>query len=334
MKRVFTMLVIGGLLAACGHGAGEGPELRVLVPPGATFGDVADSLSARGIIGFKPGFLVVARMTKSDRRIEAGTYGFRRDESWRRILSDLREGRVLTAKVVIPEGFSIVKIVPRIASITGLDSANVVRRLSDPNAPKRFGVPGPTLEGYLYPATYIFDVHAPIDTVLAHMVRAYHRVWNARRQARADSIQMSEREVITLASIVEKEAKLRDELPVIASVYHNRLKIGYRLEADPTVQYALGAHREKLMYSDIEKVEKNPYNTYEISGLPPGPIGSPSDKAIDATLYPATTDFLYFVARPDGTHIFTKSLAEHNQAKQKARVLRKQTEAAQTTTTN
>jgi UPF0755 protein len=147
------------------------------------------------------------------------------------------------------------------------------------------------------------------------MVASYRKVWDSARQAKADSVGMSEREVVTLASIIEKEARKPEEMPLISSVYHNRLRFGYPLQADPTVQYALGRHRERLLYSDIDSVADNPYNTYRIRGLPPGPIGSPSARAIDAALAPADTDFLYFVARPDGSHVFTRSLEEHNRAK-------------------
>ena len=118
---------------------------------------------------------------------------------------------------------------------------------------------------------------------------------------------MSERAVVTLASIVEKEAKRRTELPTIASVYHNRLRIGLPLQADPTVQYALGTHRERLLYSNLRLVERNPYNTYHIRGLPPGPIGSPSNVAIDAVLQPANTKYIYFVAQPNGSHVLARA---------------------------
>lgn len=307
------------LLTGCG-GAGTGPTQHVQVPVGASFAQIADSLAGRGIIKFEPAFRVYARMTGADARVRPGTYAFRRGQAWKSILADLRAGRVVTAKVVIPEGWSTPGIAPRIAAITGGDSTAILVRLLSDSAAKRFGVPGPTLEGYLYPATYDFPVNVSVDTVIAKMVAAYKRVWTDARQARADSLQMSEREVITLASIIEKEAKRREEMPLIASVYHNRLRIGIPLQADPTVQYALGTHRERLLYSDIRRVEENPYNTYQIRGLPPGPIGSPSSTAIEATLYPAQTKHLYFVARPDGSHVFTNSLAEHNRAKRQARI--------------
>lgn len=317
--RVAASLWLACVVAACG-GETSGPTRHVQVPAGASFGQVADSLRARGIIQFEPAFRLYARLTGGDRRVRPGTYGFRRGESWKIILSDLREGRVVTAKVVIPEGWSTVGIAPRIAAITGVDSAAVLRLLLSDSLAARYGVPGPTLEGYLYPATYDFPLNVDADTVIARMVATYKRVWTDARQAKADSLELSEREVITLASIVEKEAKRREEMPLIASVYHNRLRIGIPLQADPTVQYALGTHRQRLLYSDIREVEKNPYNTYQIRGLPPGPIGSPSSMAIDATLQPAKTKHLYFVARADGSHVFTNSLADHNRAKRQVRI--------------
>lgn len=318
MKAVRSVCIAALVVTACG-GKGEGPELPVVVPAGASFGQISDSLETRGIIGFKPAFQIYARLTRSDSKVRPGTYGFKKGESWKSILADLREGRVMTAKLVIPEGRSSPDIAARIARITGGDSAKILARLLSDTAAQRLGVPGPSLEGYLYPATYEFPLNVSADTVLVHVIGAYKRIWTPARQARADSIKLSQREVITLAAIVEKEAKKRDEMPLIASVYHNRLRIGMPLQADPTVQYALGTHRERLLYSDIRKVEDNPYNTYENRGLPPGPIGSPSMLAIDATLRPATTKYLYFVARPDGSHIFTTSLTEHNRAKAQIR---------------
>jgi UPF0755 protein len=325
--RAFRLLLLTAVVTAC-SGKLSGPRMAVQVPPGASFGQIADTLHARGLVTFTPAFRVYARLTKSDSRVRPGTYGFRRGQSWGSILTDLREGRFLTAKLVIPEGWSTPGIAPRVAVVTGIDSARILDRLLDPAVASKYGVAGPTLEGYLYPATYDFALNVPFDTVISHMLAAYRRVWNPKRRARADSIKMTEREVITLASIVEKEAKHRREMPIIASVYYNRLRIGYPLQADPTVQYALGVHRERLKYSDIRKVENDPYNTYKIKGLPPGPIGSPSAVAIDATLHPAITRFLYFVARPDGTHIFTNSLDEHNRAKRQSRVLWQRADSA------
>lgn len=317
LQRPARAAVLAGLLlvsAACG-GAGEGDPVQVTVPAGAAFGHVADSLATRDIVSNGFMFEIYARLKGAARSVQPGTYAFKRGLKWDRILEDLREGRVVTLRLVIPEGFDIARIAPRIAEVTGLSVDSVATLLLDTAAATRFGVPGPTLEGYLYPATYSFGVRVPIDTVVRHAVGAYRRIWTPQRQARADSIGMSEREVITLAAIVEREAKQAQEMPTIAAVYHNRLRIGIPLQADPTVQYALGEHQSRLLYSHIDSVADNPYNTYRNRGLPPGPIGSPSARAIDATLYPADAKFLYFVARPDGSHVFTSSLAEHNRAK-------------------
>jgi UPF0755 protein len=313
LRRLSFFLLV--LIAACGSGEGTGPVLPVQVPPGASFGQITDTLETRGIVKYAPVFQLYARISGADARVRPGTYGFKKGQSWKSILEDFREGRVMTAKLVVPEGFSLDKIARRIAEVSKRDSAKILDMLIDSTAAKKYGVPGPTLEGYLYPATYDFPIGANPDTVIKRMVSVYKRYWTPKRQARADSMKMSQREVITLASIIEKEAKRAQEMPTISSVYHNRLRIKMGLQADPTVQYALGSHRARLLYRDIRAAKDNPYNTYVIRGLPPGPIGSPSERAIDAALYPAQTKYLYFVARPDGTHIFTTSLNEHNRAK-------------------
>jgi UPF0755 protein len=130
---------------------------------------------------------------------------------------------------------------------------------------------------------------------------------------------MTEREIVTLASVIQAEARHVEEMPRISSVYHNRLELGWLLQADPTVLYALGGPRQRLLFAAIDSVADHPYNTYTQPGLPPGPIGAPGESAIEAALYPAEEDFLYFVARMDGTHAFSRTLAEHNRAVAQAR---------------
>jgi UPF0755 protein len=313
-RAALVLLAVPFLLARCG-GAGEGEPIPVVIPPGASFSQIADSLAAHGIISKKMLFQGYGRVKRASASLKPGTYAFKKGTSWDRILSDLRAGRVLTAKLTIPEAFDAFTLAPRIAQVTGLSEDSVLAVLLDEKSPARFNVPGPTLEGYLYPATYNFPINAQLDSVLSRLTATYRKAWTPARKARADSMGLSEREVITLASIVEREAKKLDEMPLMAAVYHNRLRIGMALGADPTVQYALGKHRARLSYAAIDSVADNPYNTYRIRGLPPGPIASPSERAIDAVIYPATSDFLYFVARPDGSHAFTRSLDEHNREK-------------------
>jgi UPF0755 protein len=221
--------------------------------------------------------------------------------------------------VTIPEGFTLRQIAPRLAAITLLEPDELERRLAAEGLEERLGVPGPGLEGYLFPDTYQFASGVPLDGVLRAMVARYHAIWTPDRVARREELGMTERELMTLASIVQAEARRNEEMPTISAVFHNRLRIGYLLQADPTVQYALGDRRSRLLYADIDAVADDPYNTYTHRGLPPGPIGAAGERAVDATLHPADVDYLYFVARPDGTHIFTRSLVEHNRARVEAR---------------
>jgi UPF0755 protein len=316
-------MLLCSALAACG-GAGTGEPIRVHIPPGASFSAVTDSLATRDIIGNPAFFKMYARIKSATGSVKPGTYAFRRGTAWSEILDNLASGSVLTARIVIPEAWDLRGIAPRIATAFDLDEDSVMIAVTDTATARRLGTPGPTLEGYLYPATYTFPLAAPLDTVLARMVTSDRRVWTPERRARADSLGLSEREVVTLASIVEKEARVRDEMPTISAVYHNRLRRGQRLEADPTVQYALGEHQQRLLYSHIDSVAGNPYNTYRHAGLPPGPIASPSALGIDAALYPADVNYLFFVARPDGSHIFTRTFAEHTRARAQVRRLQRE----------
>lgn len=308
------------LAAACG-GAGEGEPVHVTVPRGATLSDVTDSLAARDIIDVPFAFQIYARVRGVAGSMQAGTYAFKRGLEWDRILDDLEHGRVVTNRLVIPEGWTANRIAASLARLMAVPEDSVADLLLDSAVAARYGVPGPTLEGYLFPATYTMPVNAPLDSAIARAVRQYRRVWTPERQARADSIGLSEREVITLASIIEAEAKKPEEMRRISAVYHNRLRRDYPLQADPTVQYALGEHQQRLLYAHIDSAADSPYNTYRNVGLPPGPIGSPGAAAIDAALDPEDTDAFFFVARPDGSHVFTRTFQQHQVAVREARRL-------------
>ncbi len=303
------------LLAACGGSGGGGEPVRFSVPQGSGFGAVTDTLASRGLVEWPTIFRLYARFKGAERSVKPGVYEVDSGVAWADLLDTLVRGDVLQATVVVPEGWTLAQIAPRIAAATDEPADSLLEALLSEEAAERYGAPGPTLEGYLYPATYLFPVGATADQVVRGMVERYRNVWTPDRQALADSLGLSEREVVTLASIVEKEARSWGERDTIAAVFHNRLRIDMPLQADPTVQYALGAHQTRLLYAHIDSVADHPYNTYRRRGLPPGPIASPSTGAIDATLAPVDVPFLYFVARPDGTHIFTRSLAEHNAAR-------------------
>lgn len=312
-------MVLMGAVACGGTGEGEGPPKRVTIPPGSSFGTVADSLDANDIVESPTFFRIYARLTGQAGSVQAGTYEFREGAGYKKVLEDLTEGRVASDRVVVPEGYGIQRIAPSLAMVLDLPADSVIGYMLDTTTAAQYGVPGPTLEGYLYPATYVVPAKASLESVVRRMVQEHMQRWTPEMAARADSIGMSHREVVTLASIVEKEARVADEMPTIAAVYLNRLDIGYPLQADPTVQYALGEHQNRLLYSHIDTVADHPYNTYTQRGLPPGPIGSPSMRAIEAVFDPADVNYLYFVARPDGSHVFTRHLVDHNRAKEEIR---------------
>jgi UPF0755 protein len=320
--RTFALAVLlASAATACasdGGGDPHGPPLRVKVPSGANLTLVSDSLATRGIVGSAAKFRRFASSKDAAAKLKPGIYEFRAGESWRVIVDKLVRGDVVKARIVVPEGWTSHQIAARVAAELGGNADSIQAQFTDTAAARKLGVPGPTLEGYLYPATYVFPLGTPREKAIGEMVRRYRSAWTPAMRAELPASGMSEREVVTLASIVEREAKDWRERPTIAAVYRNRMKKGMRLQADPTVQYALGQQRARLLYRDIASVAQNPYNTYTHAGLPPGPIASPSQGAIQAALQPAAADVLYFVARPNGTHVFTRTLAEHNAAKRAA----------------
>jgi UPF0755 protein len=327
MKGFTRLIAWGGALAAValavtvGLAASRGPDsdVTIVVPDGAYFSEVTDTLSDRGVIAAPGLFRVYARLRGHDRNVKSGSYLVPAGAGWRKVLMALTEGQVITVPMTIPEGFWLVQMAPRIAEITGQPEGEVLALLQAPGADASLGVPGPGLEGYLFPDTYMFASGVSTTTVLTAMVARYREAWTPERRARLDSIDLSEREIVTLASIIQAEARVLDEMPTISSVYHNRIERGWLLQADPTVLYALGGRRERLLYAAIDSVAANPYNTYSQRGLPPGPIGAPGEMAIEAALYPADTDYMFFVARPDGSHAFTRTLSEHNREKEESR---------------
>lgn len=318
-RRTVLALLVMGLVAAYLAMSGPGEPVTIEIPAGATMPEVADILADHDVVVSARLFHLYARVMRADRELKAGTYRLHTGSSVRSALRTLTRGEVVTVPLSVPEGFTIRQMAPRIAGITGMPEAEVRDTLLDEGVAAAAAVPGPTLEGYLFPDTYLFAPGVPLRAVVDAMVDRYRQVWTQERQALLEASEMTEQEAVTLASIVQAEARVLDEMARISGVYHNRLDRGWLLQADPTVIYALGGYRERLLFAAIDSVADDPYNTYEHPGLPPGPIGSPGELAIDAALQPEEHDFMYFVARPDGSHIFSRSLAEHNRARQDAR---------------
>ena len=314
MRAVATSAAAAAIVA-CGGGAG--PNVRVTIPPGASMRVVADSLSHAHVITFGRGFRLYASFRGDDRGIRSGTYLFRRGASWRYVLDALKAGKGLVHVVTIPEGFSLSQIEAALESKLAAPEDSVEAAARDSTLRHALDIPTPTLEGYLFPDTYIFPDGTTPRAAVATMTRRFEQIWKPEWNARLDTIHLSRNEVVTLASLVEKEAKVPEERPVIAAVYMNRLREGVLLQADPTVQYALGKHVARVFYKDLEV--DSPYNTYKHKGLPPGPIASPGRPSLEAALYPANVPFKYFVAFPDGHHEFRKDLASHERAVAEAR---------------
>ncbi|MEI6306239.1 MAG: endolytic transglycosylase MltG, partial [Deltaproteobacteria bacterium] len=177
---------------------------------------------------------------------------------------------------------------------------------------KRFGIYGDSVEGYLYPATYNLSRNSSEEQLIIQMLEMFNKTYSGLQGVDEVEQELSRQEIVTLASIIEKEAITPEEKPLIASVFYNRLRLKMPLQSDPTAVYGVRAFGGKVHKSDLGR--KSPYNTYMIAGLPPGPIGNPGSGALQAVLHPATTKYLYFVARKDGTHQFSRTLDEHNRA--------------------
>lgn len=323
VKAASVALSLGLLTLGACRATEHGTE-RLTIPEGATLQATADTLAAHDVIRWPGLFSLYARIRGQDERIKAGTYELPRGAGWSEALDALVSGRVVTVPVTIPEGWTLTQIAEKLASLVAVSADSVRQRLTDTTLAESLDVPGPTLEGYLFPDTYRFAEGVPLTAVIEEMVQHYRGVWTPTRRAVLDSMGWTEREIITLASIVQAEARWEDEMPTIAAVYHNRLSRGMRLQADPTVQYALEARKSRLLYADIDAVADHPYNTYTHAGLPPGPIGSPGLAAIEAALHPVDAPYLYFVARDDGRHEFSRTLREHNRAVQELRRRRRE----------
>jgi len=300
-----------------------GVEVRsVMVDENDQFRVIAKRFHQSGIITSEYLFRAVAILKRVDKNILPGRYDFTGKVSILDVLWKIKKHDIATLLLTIPEGATIFKIGSIMAGNLGMDSSAFVNRVADTSfALNKYNLPG--LEGYLFPETYLFWLGIKMDGIIDMLVGEFYRK-TAGILDSCPTNHLSPKEVLVLASIIEAEALHEDEMPSISSVYHNRLRISMMLQADPTVNYALGGIFRPLKYDDLKLI--SPYNTYGQTGLPPGPINSPGLAAIKAALNPAKTDFLYFVADGLGRHIFSKTLEEHNRAKFNIRRLRKLSE--------
>ena len=302
----------------------EGPVLSesdhavnkiVVISEGATFLQAATLLEREQLIRSRSAFVRLGKSQEADRKIQPGEYELNGAMSSADILSKLLAGRVLLHTVTIPEGYTVNQIADVLEEQQITNGAEFLRLASDKSFMKALGIAAETVEGYLFPDTYRFARGTPAKDVVRTMVDQLGRVMTEEWQARAKDMNLTIHQVLTLASVIEKETGSGDERPHISSVFHNRLKKRIPLQSDPTVIYGLPNFDGNLRKKDLSHA--SPYNTYRWAGLPPGPIASPGAESIRAALYPATSTYLYFVSRNDGTHHFSATLTEHNRAVEK-----------------
>src|SRR5689334_15794548 len=316
-REMRTAVIAACVFVAACAGEPHGAPVRVIIPRGASFGQAADSLSHDGVIGSAKLFTLYGRVVGGDRNIKPGTYLLKHGTPWNSIIDALNGGHGLVNTVTIPEGWTIAQITPALARTLKVPAESVTAAVRDTALLARLDVPNPTLEGYLFPDTYAFPLGTTARQAVREMVYSFERRWKPSWDSAALAMKINRNDLVTMASIVEKEARLPEERPVIAAVYYNRLRKGMLLQADPTVQYALGHHVGRVLYKDL--AIKSPYNTYVNKGLPPGPIASPGVASLAAAASPANVQYLYFVASQDGHHEFRMTLEQHATAVRQVR---------------
>ena len=303
------LILAGVLTGAIGcNGSPTGPKVRIEIPRGATLDAAADTLKAHGVIESPRFFRWYALITGREREVRAGIYELPQGSSVPKVFSMLASGRVALQRLVVPEGLMLREIAQLANQQFKIPPDSFLAATADQALLDSLGVKATSLEGYLYPSTYVARVGSTAREVVHQMVDEFRARWKPEWNARLDSLRMTRHQLVTLASIIEGEVRYGPDRGFVSSVYHNRLRRGMRLQADPTVIYALGVRR-RLYEKDYRFPSK--YNTYLIDGLPPGPIGQPSDVNMEAALYPERSNFLYFVAGADGKHIFSRTLREH-----------------------
>lgn len=293
--------------------SGEGNTVKVVdFAKGSSLRKLSDELQNGGVIGSSTLFMLYARISGISGKVKAGTYQFSDAMSPLEIFRKLKAGDIYEKRFAVPEGYSIFQIAEMLDSRGFFSKEPFLRECRSPQLLKELGINGPSVEGYLYPSTYNLLKADDPAALIKQMVGQFRKVYEERFAALEKNSPLTRSQIITLASIVEKEAVAQQEKPIIASVFFNRLKKRMPLQSDPTAVYGARAFGGKVSGSDVRR--DSAYNTYKISGLPPGPIGNPGAGAIEAVLNPAATGYYYFVAKNDGTHHFSVDLDEHNRA--------------------
>jgi len=289
-----------------------GPSTIVYIKPRTGVQEIAQILRDARVIQSRWTFLALAYIQGSLTRLHAGEYEFTRGMPLREILQKLEAGRVITYQVTIPEGFTAQDIARLLASERLVDFDRFMALVNDAQFVESLGLSGRMLEGYLFPDTYRLTRGMKEEEIIRIMVTRFRQATPKDMEAQAKRLDLDVHAVVTLASLIEKEAKLDSERPLVAAVFHNRLRRNMPLQSDPTAVYGSPGPRRKITPLDLRR--KTPYNTYLIAGLPPGPITNPGLASLMAALNPAPVKFLYFVSKNDGSHLFSRTFSQHAEA--------------------
>ena len=287
-------------------------SVNVYIQPKTGVQDIARTLQDAGVIRSTWAFLAMAYLQGSLKRLQSGEYEFSPGMSLFEILQKLESGRVVTHQVTVPEGFTAQDIAKLLASERLVDPDRFMALAQDPEFAARLGVEAQGLEGYLFPDTYRLTRGMGEEEIIRVMLNRFNQAIPPDFPEQARLVGMSPHAVVTLASLIEKEARLDSERAVISAVFHNRLRQRMPLQSDPTAVYMVPRKEGRITPEDLQR--KSPYNTYLIPGLPPGPIANPGLASLEAALHPSPANFLYFVAKNDGSHFFSRTLEQHQQA--------------------
>ncbi len=287
----------------------------IRVRPGQTLTSTANILQQANLVKSRLKFILIARIKGMDKHLKAGEYLLSAAMPPRKILEIMVKGAVNLHKLTVPEGYNISQIAVLVENANFGSKDNFIKQATDPGLASKNGIAASSLEGYLFPDTYLFPREVTIEKIISTMVNRFRSIFTTEWEKRAKNLGFTVHQVVTLASIIEKETGAAFERPIISSVFHNRLKKNMRLESDPTVIYGIKNFDGNLTRKHLST--KTPYNTYKIRGLPAGPIANPGRASLEAALFPDKTVYIYFVSKKDNTHYFSKTLAEHNQAVRK-----------------
>ena len=304
----FSLVLVGGYYFSPIAPSEE--IITITIAPGNSTTKIAKHLATNNLIRSPLAFKIAVRYRGIGTQLRAGTYQLSRDMSLTRILDELKKGQIEYQTFTVPEGITA-KAIAELWESSGYGTAETfVAAMQSTELRQKYVPEGVTAEGYLFPDTYKFAKGSSAETIVQIMLAEAEKRWDETLAKEAKALGFTRHQIITLASIIQREAGSESEIPRIASVFHNRLKHNWRLQADPTVLYALGDPKRLLTRADLKVV--SPYNTYLHKGLPPGPIGNPGMASILGALRPEETSFYYFVAIDEGQHHFSKTLAEHN----------------------